>query len=320
MGKSLLFQYPILRTVRREYEGNDVQSNPVTFHVVIIIFFLYPPSHHGVVVEVMDYFRAILRKKEYSERALALTEEVIQVNPANYTGWLFRRECLMMLKSDLKKELEFISKVAKHSSKNYQLWHHRRVIVNEIGECGEELDATAKALLGDPKNYHVWAHRQWVLQKFSLFKGEIKYVESLLRVDIRNNSAWNQRFFVVKNTSGFNKEIQNREVKFTFEALEKAPNNISPWNYLRGLMAQNGFDVDAVKRLAAAILKKDPKCAECLSFLIDIALRYPTIPSLRTAAKICNDLKTNLCQIREKYWEYQEQKVRSKLQALQASN
>jgi len=220
---------------------------------------LVPISYSPHFVEVMDYFRAILRKKEYSERALALTEEVIQVNPANYTGWLFRRECLMMLKSDLKKELAFISKVAKQSSKNYQLWHHRRVIVNEIGECGEELDATAKALLEDPKNYHVWAHRQWVLQKFNLFKGELKYVESLLRVDIRNNSAWNQRFFVVKNTSGFNKEIQNREVEFTFKSLEKAPNNLSPWNYLRGLMAQNGFNVDAVKRLAAAILKKDPK-------------------------------------------------------------
>lgn len=35
----------------------------------------------------MDYFRAIAAEKEYSERALDLTEDIIRRNPAHYTVW-----------------------------------------------------------------------------------------------------------------------------------------------------------------------------------------------------------------------------------------
>jgi protein farnesyltransferase/geranylgeranyltransferase type-1 subunit alpha len=38
-------------------------------------------------VEVMDYFRAIVQRQEFSERALQLTAEVIQQNSANYSAW-----------------------------------------------------------------------------------------------------------------------------------------------------------------------------------------------------------------------------------------
>ena len=35
----------------------------------------------------MDYFRAVTAKGEYSERALALTEDIINMNPGHYTVW-----------------------------------------------------------------------------------------------------------------------------------------------------------------------------------------------------------------------------------------
>jgi hypothetical protein len=35
----------------------------------------------------MDYFRAIAAEREYSERVLELTEEIIRRNPAHYTVW-----------------------------------------------------------------------------------------------------------------------------------------------------------------------------------------------------------------------------------------
>ena len=37
--------------------------------------------------ESMSYLRAVMAANEYSERALALTERIISMNPAHYTVW-----------------------------------------------------------------------------------------------------------------------------------------------------------------------------------------------------------------------------------------
>ena len=44
--------------------------------------------------EVNDYFRAILKKQEVSERAYHLTTEVITFSEGNYTAWFYRRKCI----------------------------------------------------------------------------------------------------------------------------------------------------------------------------------------------------------------------------------
>ncbi len=43
--------------------------------------------HHIAVVDAMDYFRAVVKSGEVSQRTLDLTEDVLNLNPANYTVW-----------------------------------------------------------------------------------------------------------------------------------------------------------------------------------------------------------------------------------------
>jgi len=42
----------------------------------------------------MGYFRAILKLEEISERALLLTQEVIEVSSGNYAAWHYRRKLI----------------------------------------------------------------------------------------------------------------------------------------------------------------------------------------------------------------------------------
>ena len=48
---------------------------------------------------------------------------------------------------------------AQENPKNYQIWYHRRAIVEEHGDAAGELEFCAKVFATDAKNYHAWAHR-----------------------------------------------------------------------------------------------------------------------------------------------------------------
>ena len=140
---------------------------------------------------------------------------------------------LKAIRSDIKEELQYCREIIEEHPKNYQVWQHRRALIEWLNEPGTELRFTEVILAIDQKNYHAWQHRQWVLQAFSLYEGELDFIDRLLLDDIRNNSAWNQRFFVIGHSGGWTSEVVEREVKYTLEKIMIVKRNESAWNYLR---------------------------------------------------------------------------------------
>jgi protein farnesyltransferase/geranylgeranyltransferase type-1 subunit alpha len=114
--------------------------------------------------------------------------------------------------------LDFLDEFASENPKNYQLWYHRRAIIEMSQDPSREFDFTDEVFDTDAKNYHAWAHRfvflcffssnnfsdfsfflfsqsQWVIRTFNLFDKELAFVDKCIEKDVRNNSAWNQVSF-----------------------------------------------------------------------------------------------------------------------------
>ena len=73
-------------------------------------------------------------------------------------------------------------------------------------------------------------------------------VVASLQEDLRNNSAWNHRWFVVtREATPAPPAAAARELDFAFAAIARAPNNESPWNYVRAYLRAAAYaDADAL--------------------------------------------------------------------------
>ena len=91
-----------------------------------------------------------------------MTALCLEFNPANYTVWHFRRQCLtdqQLTPEILDQDLDLASRLGGANPKNYQIWYHRRALLETSGleedRARKELSYVATVLDEDAKNYHV---------------------------------------------------------------------------------------------------------------------------------------------------------------------
>ena len=270
--------------------------------------------------ECMSYLRGCMAANDLSPRVLELTEDVINMNPAHYTVWLYRAKVLFANDCDLRNELLWLEPMSLKFQKNYQIWHHRQQVVERLGSCEGETAFIAKMFELDAKNYHVWSYRQWLVKRFGLWdKGELGDMDKLLDKDVRNNSAWNHRWYVVFGRADTEKvfadrEVVQRELEYAQEKIRLAPQNQSPWNYIRGLSRKATGDASlplrSLKEFAsefASVEEPDKiKSSHALDLLADA---YAEEGKKVEASKSLDLLATKYDPIRANYWNWRKSKL-----------
>ena len=286
-----------------------------------------------------DYFRAVQKIHERSLRALDLTTLCLQLNPANYTIWHYRRQILEHLdlyqNSDQQnRDLELAATLGGANPKNYQIWYHRRAFLEQLRDDEDkrqetlqnELTYIATVIQQDGKNYHAWSHRQWILSTLakdtdsdSLWESELEYTSNLIRKDGRNNSAWNGRWFAMhrgnQEATLSADEIQ-QQIEYTLEVARIDPYNPSPWRFLLALIKKyvgNGDEEGKKKELIAEVESiqievVEPSgqgpCAPLLGALVDLLGDH----SPEVAVQHLETLKE--CDpIRVKYWNLRQSQL-----------
>lgn len=279
--------------------------------------------------------------EECSPRCLRLTEHVISMNPAHYTVWLYRFKIIKSLGIPIPEEIEWLNEVALANLKNYQIWHHRQLVLDYYYPS-IAADATAVKQLfrdeiqfintmldEDTKNYHVWSYRQHLVTKLGMWNvTELGATQNLIEDDVRNNSAWAHRFFLVFSDPSVHSpgvsatehdpkvpaSIIDREVDYTKGKIVIAPQSQSSWNYLRGVLAKGGRSVSDMVDFAEQFVSdlgqdtENVTSSHALDLLADAYRQAGQIDK----AKLClRGLWEKWDPVREGYWKHREAELDS---------
>ena len=187
----------------------------------------------------------------------------------------------------------------------------------------------------DTKNYHVWVYRQWLVRHFSLWDSpaEFSSMEYFINEDVRNNSPWSHRWFLcfgkedhvtsplgkataTSNVRVIDEDLLDREITYAQKKIQVAPQNQSPWSYLRGLIRKSGggrqmsdlesFATQFTGRKSSAIgvglPREGVKSTHALEWLADCYAEQGKNQEAREI--LLGSLSEKWDPIRKGYWEY----------------
>ncbi|KAE8160250.1 hypothetical protein BDV40DRAFT_271005 [Aspergillus tamarii] len=292
-------------------------------------------------LEATSYLRAVMAANELSDRALKLTDDVIAMNPAHYTVWIYRVKNLFALKKNLTEEFEWLNKMSLKYLKNYQIWHHRQVLMSSRENFPtlppKELDFLMEMFKQDAKNYHVWTYRHWLVRHFELWDEprEIQDIDLLLSQDVRNNSAWNHRFMLrfgprsdepdggMPNSTApppekgrlavVDEDLVDAELEYAKAKVIKAPENRSPWGYARGVLRASGRPLSEWKDFAKRFVQEkvedgkvvdvEVRSSHAIEWLAD-TYGEEGEQTTAEAVRMFTLLKEKYDPIRKNYWDY----------------
>jgi len=228
-------------------------------------------------------------------------------------AWYIRRKCIEFLKIDYNTELEWLNEIGIENQKNYQIWHHRKIIL-ELSNIGKyEKEYLFNVFKVDSKNYHAWCHRIWAVRRFNLFDGEDEFIKVMLDDDCRNNSAWNFKFFVFTYTHDkIDQKLISKEIEFCFSYIDNIPKNESPYNFIRGFFTDVKLknevkyeDYPILKEKLLKLVEEDDTNSYAYSLLLDI---YQAEKNKDKYKETCEKLQ-KIDVIRKKYWLWRQQKM-----------
>ena len=276
--------------------------------------------------KIMGLLLALLQKQEYSERALYLTEEALELIASHYSIWCYRFNIVKNIDRDLNEELDWGEQIALENEKNYQIWNYRQLLVNEILKNGKDFDPHREFPLmeamfeEDPKNHHVWSYRKWLVERFGLHSDprENAFVEKCLKEDVRNNSAWTHRFYLKFGLGDITEEKVQEEIEYGSDMIEVSPQNEAAWNYLRAVLKCANLNLQTIEPLCLRYLDSPDKIdstttpkissVHALEFMARIhAERGET----ERARALFEALAFGYDPIRMNYWTYEADRLQS---------
>jgi len=104
------------------------------------------------------------------------------------------------------------------------------------------------------------------------------------------------------------KDEKENEIKFAMRYIDRAPNNQSPWNYMRGIIYPE--KISSYELLVTYVNEKCQKfilCANAYAMMADISRELDD----KSRAKECFQHLISVDAIRAKYWQHLSNKVNS---------